>query len=137
MLRAMPMVRMLWIAGLLQMGSSLVFCWQAIVGVNNAALAVTIGVENFTGGIGTVIFVAYISSLCNDARHTATQFALLTALAAVGRTVLAANAGYAAEAFGWVTFFAITTVAAIPGLILLWWLQKRGHFDKPKPAQQI
>ncbi len=137
MLRAMPMVRMLWIAGLLQMGSNLVFCWQAIVGVNNAALAVTIGVENFTGGIGTVIFVAYISSLCNDARHTATQFALLTALAAVGRTVLAANAGYAAEAFGWVTFFAITTVAAIPGLILLWWLQKRGHFDKPKPAQQI
>jgi len=136
MLRAVPMVTMLWIAGILQMGSNLVFCWQAIVGVNNSALAVTIGVENFTGGIGTVIFVAYISSLCNDARHTATQFALLTALAAVGRTVLAANAGYAAEAFGWVTFFAITAVAAIPGLILLWWLQNRGHFGKPKAALQ-
>ncbi len=137
MLRAVPMVTMLWFAGLLQMGSNLVFCWQAIVGVNNAALAVTIGVENFTGGIGTVIFVAYISALCNDARHTATQFALLTALAAVGRTVLAANAGYAVEAFGWVTFFAITAVAAIPGLLLLWWLQSRGHFDKPRAAPQI
>jgi MFS transporter, PAT family, beta-lactamase induction signal transducer AmpG len=134
MLRATPMVTMLWIAGILQMSSNLVFSWQAIVGVNNAALAVTIGVENFTGGIGTVIFVAYISSLCKDARHTATQFALLTALAAVGRTVLAANAGYAAEAFGWVTFFAITALAAIPGLALLWWLQVRGHFGSSKPA---
>jgi len=134
MLRAFSMISMLWFAGILQMASNLVFCWQAIVGVNNSALAVTIAVENFTGGIGTVIFVAYISSLCNDARHTATQFALLTALAAVGRTVLAANAGYAAEAFGWVTFFAITAVAAVPGLVLLWWLQMRDHFDKPKPA---
>ncbi|WP_436642295.1 AmpG family muropeptide MFS transporter [Microbaculum sp. FT89] len=134
MLRAMSMVTMLWIAGFLQMGSNLVFVWQAIVGVNTTALAVTIAVENFTGGIGTVIFVAYLSSLCNDARHTATQFALLTALAAVGRTVLAANAGYAAEAFGWATFFAITALAAIPGLALLWWLQLRGHFDKPKAA---
>ena len=134
MLRALPMVTMLWIAGILQMASNLVFSWQAIVGVDNAALALTIGVENFTGGIGTVIFVAYISSLCKDARHTATQFALLTALAAVGRTVLSANAGYAAEAFGWVTFFAITALAAIPGLALLWWLQVRGHFAAPKPV---
>ncbi len=134
MLRAMPMVTMLWTAGILQMASNLVFSWQAIVGVNNAALALTIGVENFTGGIGTVIFVAYISSLCNDARHTATQFALLTALAAVGRTVLAAYAGFAAEAVGWVVFFAITAVAAIPGLALLWWLQMRGHFAGPKPT---
>lgn len=133
MLRAMPMIAMLWIAGILQMASNLVFCWQAIVGVNNSALALTIAVENFTGGIGTVIFVAYISSLCRDARHTATQFALLTALAAVGRTFLSANAGYAAEWFGWVTFFAITALAAIPGLALLWWLQQRGHFAE-KPA---
>ncbi|MEJ8570891.1 AmpG family muropeptide MFS transporter [Microbaculum marinum] len=128
MLKAVPMVTMLWIAGFLQMASNLVFSWQAIVGVNNAALAVTIAVENFTGGIGTVIFVAYISGLCNDARHTATQFALLTALAAVGRTVLSAQAGYAAEAVGWVTFFGITALAGIPGLLLLWWLQMRGHF---------
>lgn len=129
MLKALPMVSMLWIAGILQMSSNLVFSWQAIVGVNNAALALTIAVENFTGGIGTVIFVAYISGLCNDARHTATQFALLTALAAVGRTVLSASAGYAAEAVGWVVFFALTALAAIPGLVLLWWLQHRGHFS--------
>lgn len=129
--RAAPMVSALWIAGILQMASNLVFSWQAIVGVNHAALAATIAVENFTGGIGTVIFVAYISSLCRDARHTATQFALLTALAAVGRTVLSSSAGYAAEAVGWVAFFAATALAAIPGLALLWWLQRRGHFARP------
>lgn len=128
--RAVPMVSALWIAGILQMASNLVFSWQAIVGVNHAALAATIAVENFTGGIGTVIFVAYISSLCRDARHTATQFALLTALAAVGRTVLSSSAGYAAEAVGWVVFFAATALAAIPGLALLWWLQRRGHFAR-------
>lgn len=132
--RAVPIVGALWIAGLLQMASNLAFSWQAIVGVDHAALAATIAVENFTGGVGTVIFVAYISSLCRDARHTATQFALLTALAAVGRTILSSSAGYAAEAVGWVAFFAATALAAIPGLALLWWLERRGHFVGPPPA---
>ncbi|MDQ0316963.1 AmpG family muropeptide MFS transporter [Amorphus orientalis] len=132
MAKAMPMVRALWIAGLLQMASNVVFSWQAMVGPELWALSVTIAVENFTGGLGTVVFVAYISSLCTDARHTATQYALLAALAAVGRTVLAATAGYAAEAIGWVFFFGLTALAAIPGLALLWWLARRGHF-RPVP----
>ncbi len=132
--RTLPMVQALWIAGILQMASNLVFVWQAIVGVDHAALTATIAVENFTGGIGTVIFVAYLSSLCRNALHTATQFALLTALAAVGRTVLSASSGYVANSMGWVTFFLITTVAALPGLALLWWLQARGHFREEPPA---
>ena len=60
--------------------------------------------------------------------HTATQFALLTALAAVGRTTLASGAGFIAEETGWVWFFAITAIAAVPSLLLLGWLQGRGHF---------
>ncbi|WP_018698930.1 AmpG family muropeptide MFS transporter [Amorphus coralli] len=135
MAKAMPMYRALWIAGLLQMASNIVFSWQAMVGPELWALSVTIAVENFTGGLGTVVFVAYISSLCTDARHTATQYALLAALAAVGRTVLAATAGYAAEAIGWVFFFGLTALAALPGLALLWWLGGRGHFrSAPRPA---
>lgn len=135
MAKSMPMYRALWIAGLLQMASNLVFSWQAMVGAELWALSVTIAVENFTGGLGTVVFVAYISSLCTDARHTATQYALLAALAAVGRTVLAATAGFAAEAIGWVFFFGLTALAAIPGLALLWWLGGRGHFrGAPKPV---
>ena len=127
--RALPLVTSLWIAALLQMASNFVFVWQAWVGVNHAALTATIIVENFTGAIGTVIFVAYLSSLCQDRMHTATQFALLTALASVGRTTLASGGGFVAEATGWATFFMITAISAIPGLILLAWLQSRGHFD--------
>jgi PAT family beta-lactamase induction signal transducer AmpG len=111
------------------MASNLVFTWQALVGVNHWALTVTIVVENFTGAIGTVIFVAYLSALCRSPLHTATQFALLTALAAVGRTYLSSGAGFVAEATGWPLFFVISALAAVPGLILLAWLQARGHFE--------
>ena len=135
--RALPLATSLWIGGILQMASNFVFSWQAWMGVDTAALTATIIVENFTGAIGTVIFVAYLSALCGDRAHTATQFALLTALAAVGRTTLASGSGYIAVATGWAWFFAITAVAAIPSLFLLWWLQRRGHFAKLQPAQNL
>jgi PAT family beta-lactamase induction signal transducer AmpG len=133
--RALPMTTSLWIGALLQMASNLVFTWQAWMGVNHAALTVTIIVENFTGAIGTVIFVAYLSALCKSPLHTATQYALLTALAAVGRTYLSAGAGYVAEAAGWPLFFVISSVVALPGLVLLVWLQARGHFDQLGPPR--
>jgi PAT family beta-lactamase induction signal transducer AmpG len=126
--RALPLSTSLWIGGFLQMASNLTFSWLAVVGVSVPALTATIIVENFTGAIGTVVFVAYLSALCRDRAHTATQYALLTALAAVGRTTLASGGGFIAEYSGWVTFFAITAVSAIPSLLLLWWLQARGHF---------
>lgn len=126
--RALPLATSLWVGGILQMASNLAFSWQAWMGVDTAALTLTIIVENFTGAIGTVIFVAYISALCGARAHTATQYALLTALAAVGRTFLASGAGFIAEDTGWVLFFAVTAVAALPGLALLAWLQARGHF---------
>ena len=126
--RALPLVTSLWIAGLLQMASNLVFSWQAWMGVDLGALTLTIVVENFTGAIGTVIFVAYISALCGDRAHTATQYALLTALAAVGRTFLASSAGFVAQETGWMLFFAVTALAALPGLAILAFLQASGHF---------
>lgn len=132
--RTLPLSSALWIAGLLQMVSNLVFSWQAWIGASHAALAFTIIVENFTGAIGTVIFVAYLSGLCVNPLHTATQFALLTALSAVGRTLLSSVSGFAAAAAGWLIFFALTALAALPGLALLWWLQRRGHFTSLAPA---
>ncbi|MEM8645344.1 MAG: MFS transporter [Pseudomonadota bacterium] len=126
--KAMPLVQALWVAGILQMASNLVFAWLAWVGVNSAALGFTIMVENFTGGIGTVVFVAYLSSLTQNAAHTATQFALLTSLAAVGRTYISSVSGYVADATGWIIFFIITAIAAAPGFMLLAWLQSKGHF---------
>ncbi|MGI9463690.1 MAG: AmpG family muropeptide MFS transporter, partial [Aestuariivirgaceae bacterium] len=128
--RAIPMTTALWIAGILQMSSNLVFSWLASVGVDHTALAIAIVAENLTGGIGTVIFLAYLSALCSSPLHTATQFALLTALASVGRVVLSSYSGFVAEATGWFNFFIVTAVAAIPGLMLLYWLQSRGHFAR-------
>jgi PAT family beta-lactamase induction signal transducer AmpG len=128
--RTLPLVVCLWIGALLQMASNLVFTWQALVGADIWALTVSIMVENFTGAIGTVIFVAYLSALCKNPLHTATQFALLTALAAVGRTYLSSSAGFVAEAAGWPAFFVASALTAIPSLMLLAWLQRRGHFGQ-------
>jgi len=133
--RAYPLSTSLWIGGILQMVSNLPFAWLAVAGTNYWALTAAIIAENFTGAIGTVIFVAYLSGLCQSPLHTATQYALLTALAAVGRTYLSAGAGFVAASTGWVWFFFISALVAVPGLVLLAWLQQRGHFaelSKPK-----
>ena len=126
--RAWSLEACLWIGGVLQAISNLAFAWLAFVGHNQWALALAITVENFTGAIGTVIFVAYLSSLCQSPLHTATQYALLTAFAAIGRTYLSAGAGYVAQATGWPAFFVLSVLVAVPSLILLAWLQRRGHF---------
>jgi PAT family beta-lactamase induction signal transducer AmpG len=126
--RAYPLAVSLWIGGVLQASANLAFSWQAVVGHDLALLTFAIVAENFTSAIGTVIFVAYLSALCSNPLHTATQYALLTALAAVGRTYLSSGAGFIAEGFGWFWFFAICAAAAIPSFLLLAWLQARGHF---------
>ncbi|KIZ42507.1 MFS transporter, partial [Rhodopseudomonas palustris] len=125
----------LWIGGSLQALANLSFAWLALVGVNQWALASAITAENFTSAIGTVIFVAYLSALCKNPLHTATQYALLTALAAVGRTYLSSGAGYVAETTGWPAFFVICVAVAVPSLILLAWLQRRGHFTELGPVR--
>jgi PAT family beta-lactamase induction signal transducer AmpG len=126
--RAYPLATSLWIGGILQAMANLAFSWQAVVGHDIVWLTFAIVAENFTSAIGTVIFVAYLSALCRNPLHTATQFALLTALAAVGRTYLSSGAGFIATASGWASFFAICALAGLPGLVLLAWLQARGHF---------
>jgi PAT family beta-lactamase induction signal transducer AmpG len=133
--RAFPLATSLWIGGLLQAVANLAFSWLAVTGTNATMLAVAITVENFTSAIGTVIFVAYLSALCRNPLHTATQYALLTALAAVGRTYLSSGAGFIAESTGWVWFFVICALAGLPSLVLLAWLQARGHFDKLAPKK--
>src|SRR5262249_13303438 len=130
MARRYSLVTSLWVGGSAQALANLVFSWQAIIGVNLVALTLSITVENFTSAIGTVIFVAYLSTLCRNPLHTATQYALLTALAAFGRTYLSSPAGFVAAATGWMWFFVICVAAGIPSLALLWWLQRCGHFER-------
>jgi PAT family beta-lactamase induction signal transducer AmpG len=125
----------LWIGGVLQAVANISFSWLALVGTNQWALALAITCENFTSAIGTVIFVAYLSTLCRNPLHTATQYALLTALAAIGRTYLSSGAGFVAKATGWPLFFAICMLVAIPSLMLLSYLQRRGHFEALGPVK--
>lgn len=131
--RLISMHYSLWVAGILQMVSNLGFCWLAWVGPDETALAIVVAVEATSAGIGTVIFVAYLSAQCTTREFTATQFALLSSLAAVGRTVLSASAGFVAAAIGWVPFFILTTLAAVPGLILLAWLGHKKLLDGANP----
>jgi PAT family beta-lactamase induction signal transducer AmpG len=126
--RALSLTTALWLGAILQMVSNLAFVWLWYQPPSAWALAVAMVLENFTGAIGTVIFVAYLSALCRSPLHTATQYALLTALASAGRTVFASGTGFVVDAIGWPAFFIATTAAALPSLALLVGLQRRGHF---------
>jgi PAT family beta-lactamase induction signal transducer AmpG len=135
--RALPLSRALLVAGILQAGANFTFSWLASIGVNHAALAVAISTENFTSAIGTVVFIAYLSALCTSPAHTATQFALLTALASFGRTTLASVTGFVAASTGWVIFFALCAAAALPGLAILWLLAVRGNFTAIEQTERV
>lgn len=111
-------------AGVLQMLSNLMYVALAQTGYSVPMLTATIGIENFTGGLGSAAFVTYLSLLCN-ARFTATQYALLSALAAVPQRILSAWGGVLAEHLGWASFFLASTAAALPGLLLLVYLMRR------------
>lgn len=126
--------RSLWVFGGIQAFSNLAYLVLAQVGLNYPLMVTAINIENFSGGLGTAAFVAYLMSLCN-ARFSATQYALLSSLMAVSRDILVAPAGAIAAQTGWSLFFLFTLIAAIPGLLLLPvvapWSQ---HSDLPRPG---
>ena len=116
--------RSLMLFGVLQAISNLGF-WVISVGPHNVWLmAAGVGIENLCGGMGTAAFVALLMGLCNQ-QFSATQFALLSALSAVGRTYLAGPLTPQLVQFaGWPTFFLLTVLIALPGLWLLHWRRK-------------
>lgn len=119
--------RSLMAFGILQAVSNLTFLWLAVAGKSYPVMIVAIGFENLSGGMGTVAFVALLMALC-DHRFTATQYALLSALASFGRVYVGPAAGYATDpkylGLGWATFFFVTFVVALPGLVLLAWKRR-------------
>jgi PAT family beta-lactamase induction signal transducer AmpG len=142
---ALGLWRALLAFGVLQMASNLGFWWLAVGGKGllpglvipafdwgfvslatgtpvDGGLLMVVAFENISGGMGTAAFVAFLMSLCNQ-RFTATQFALLSAFASVGRVWVGPLAGVLAETIGWPTFFVASTVAAVPALAMLWWLR--------------
>ena len=106
--------------------SNLSFAGLAILGKSNWGMAGAIGFENLASGFGGVAVVAFFSALC-DLRYTAAQFALLSAAGSVvGRLLTGATAGALIEAFGYPAFYVLTTVVALPGIVLFWWLMRAG-----------
>ncbi len=138
--------RSLLIFGLLQLVSNLGFWWLAVSGKGvlpgtvlpafdwgfvklatptpvDGGLLMVVAFENLSGGMGTAAFVAFMMSLCNQ-RFTATQYALLSAFASVGRVWVGPLAGVLAESIGWPSFFILSTVLAVPALLMLWGLRE-------------
>lgn len=117
-------MKTLMFGGILHVFSNGFFVLLALHGHSMPYLYGTIISENISSGIMTSAFVAYLSRLCNI-NFTATQYALLSALMAVGRVSVQSMSGFLAEQFDWVAFFLIASAAALPGLILLGYLMKR------------
>ena len=113
----------LWIGVIAQMLSNLAFCYLAKFGYDPKALYVVIFIENFSGGIGDAVFVAYLSSLCNVS-YSATQYALLVSCATFARSVLSSVSGVVVAGFGWYNFFIISALLSIPAIILLFFITK-------------
>jgi PAT family beta-lactamase induction signal transducer AmpG len=152
--------RALMVFGVLQMASNVGFWWLASAGKGllpgltipafdlgfvalaqptpvDGGLLLVIAAENISGGMGTAAFVAFLMALCNQ-RFTATQFALLSAFASVGRVWVGPLAGVLAEAIGWPTFFIVSTVLAAPALLMLWWLRAAVRaLDPPAAAVDV
>jgi PAT family beta-lactamase induction signal transducer AmpG len=128
-------IRALIICGVLQSAGNLFYVLQAVGGHRLDYLALCVAAENLTGAMAGAALVAYLSDLCSPA-YTATQYALLSSLAAVGRTLVASSGGVLADKLGWIKFFTLTTVATLPALLLLIWIARRTsmHLEQELPT---
>ena len=123
------MKRSVFISLILMAVSNFSFAALAAVGHSNIGMAAAIGFENFASGMGGVTVVAYLSALCN-LRFTASQYALLSALASIaGRFLTGTTVGALIDAIGYVNFYVLTTVVALPGVILFWYMIRSGLAD--------
>jgi len=119
--------RALLVFGLFQAVSNLGFWAMALLGQNMYLFVASVFIENLAGGMGTAAFVSLLMSLCHR-QWTATQYALLSGLAAMSRVVVSTPSGWIAEQMGWPCFFFMTFLAGLPGLVILYLLQKRSRF---------
>lgn len=123
------MKRAVLISLILMAVSNFGFALLAAVGHDNWMMAGVMFFENFASGIGGVAVVAYLSALCN-LRFTATQYALLSALASIaGRFLTGSTAGGLIDQIGYVNFYLVTTAVALPGVILFWIMMRTGLAD--------
>ncbi len=118
LMQRLSLFRALMIFGVLQAISNIGYWMLAVTDKNIFTMAGAVFLENFCGGMGTAAFVALLMTLCNKT-FSATQFALLSALSAVGRVYVGPVAGWFVETYHWPLFYLLSTVAALPGLVVL------------------
>ncbi len=114
----------LWGFGILQAVSTAGLSILAMIGSSVPVLAAVIAFENLSGGMGTAAYVAYMASITNK-KFTATQYALLSSLMGVPRVLASAPTGFMVESLGWISFFIVCTIIAVPGLVLLKWVNPK------------
>lgn len=122
-LSRLGLFKALLIFGVLQAVSNLGFYILCFTGPDYVMMMSTVFIENFCGGMGTAAYVALIMSLC-DQRYTATQFALLSALSAIGRVFVGPLAGIMVKEYGWADFFIASLLFSFPGIVLLFWFKQ-------------
>ncbi|MBY0515523.1 MAG: AmpG family muropeptide MFS transporter [Bacteriovoracaceae bacterium] len=126
-------LKALWIFGFLQSISTAGFCWLSVADVSLTNLSIVIAFENLSAGLGTSAYSAFMASMTNK-KFTATQYALLTALMAVPRVLLAGPTGWMAEVMGWNGFFLLCTFIAIPGMAMIPILTKKSANADHNPS---
>ena len=119
------MSRLLFGAGIIMAGANLMFAAVASTGHSVALLTLAVGTENLFAAISLTVFATYLAGLSSTA-FTATQYALLSSVAAVGRTFVTTPSGIAAEALGWPGFYVFCAFLAAPGLFCLWLMRRAG-----------
>lgn len=117
------------VCGILQSIGNLFFVLQAVEGHRVGYLALCVTAENITGGMAGTALVTYLSSLCSPA-FTATQYALLSSLSLLGRTVVGSSGGILSEKLGWARFFLLTCVVTLPAIALFFWIAPRDGKDE-------
>jgi PAT family beta-lactamase induction signal transducer AmpG len=129
MYERLGMKRSVLVSLILMAVSNFSFAALAAAGHSNLGMAAAVGFENFASGIGGVTVVAYLSALCN-LRFTASQYALLSALASIaGRLLTGTSAGWMIDAMGYVNFYLLTTLVAFPGVVVFWLMMRSGLAD--------
>ena len=124
LVKKIGLINSLIISGLFQIVSNLLYVLLNAVGPDFNFLLITIAGENFSGGLGSASFVAYLSVLCKK-EFSGTQYALLSSVMGIARTFLSSPSGFIVESLGWSYFFILSTIFGLPGLIILFWMKRR------------
>ncbi len=131
LVKEVGILKALIISGFFQIFSNLLYVLLYSVGPDINYLFLTVAGENFSGGLGSAAFVAYLSALCNK-KYTGTQYALLSSIMGLARAILSSPSGYFVEAFGWSSFFIFSTFCGVPAILILLWMWKKFPINNQK-----